>query len=491
MPDQNIETIMQECLRRLEAGETVDTILHDFPQQAAEIGPLLAVAVGLRRWQAPSLGETARNVALSRALAALPVAVPTNPTRRGLLGRMRLQPVLLLALLLMFVLGGFGGSVAIAQASLPGDVLYGLKRTSEQARLQIATSHEQRATLYLTFASRRVNELVQLEAAQRVPPSNIVDDLQQDYDQCRAEISQAGPSVQHPLIVQYQADVQTQSQALTAALPVASSAARAIMTQAQTVNNGAATRLQLTPSPTLPATATSAVATPAASLDTSLPAEMTASPTTTHADATSIPTLTPTLRSTSTPTGPSATTRADATSTLTLTPTLRSTSTPTGPQARHSTATPSTSTLTPTAQLTSTLTPTGPPTQHSTATPSTSTLTPTLRPTLRPTPTGLPPRRLTATPSTLTLTPTLQPTLRPTPTDRPARRSTATPTSARRSTATPTSTSPPPARSKLPTTGTTATPGKLLPTLEPKRVHRLLLILRADRLSQLISSDVW
>jgi hypothetical protein len=52
---ESIETILNRCLARLEAGEDVAACLSDVPQHAAELEPLLTVAASLRRWEPPTL----------------------------------------------------------------------------------------------------------------------------------------------------------------------------------------------------------------------------------------------------------------------------------------------------------------------------------------------------------------------------------------------------------------------------------------------------
>ncbi|HEX9890283.1 MAG TPA: DUF5667 domain-containing protein [Nitriliruptorales bacterium] len=52
-----------------------------------------------------------------------------------------------------------GGAVAVAQEAVPGDVLYGMKRASEQVRLVIERDPAGDAELHLGFAEERLTEL--------------------------------------------------------------------------------------------------------------------------------------------------------------------------------------------------------------------------------------------------------------------------------------------------------------------------------------------
>jgi uncharacterized membrane protein YgcG len=55
-----------------------------------------------------------------------------------------------------------GGAVWMSRGALPGDALYGLKRTSERVQLFFASSDTDRAKDYLQFAQRRADEVKKL-----------------------------------------------------------------------------------------------------------------------------------------------------------------------------------------------------------------------------------------------------------------------------------------------------------------------------------------
>ncbi len=92
---QSIEAILEHCLARLEAGESVDACLRDFPEHAETLAPLLHVAADLRRWNPPSLTDAGRSRAHAQATAAFKqqharvqsqrsVWLPAGGTRRAL-----------------------------------------------------------------------------------------------------------------------------------------------------------------------------------------------------------------------------------------------------------------------------------------------------------------------------------------------------------------------------------------------------------------------
>ncbi len=153
-----IENILQRCLARIEAGESIAACLHDYPEHADELAPLLEAVAELRGWEPPRLSAAARDAARTRAHAAL-AAQRERPTRRwawAWSSGMRLA--LGSTLVLMLLLGTLGIGIAAAQSSMPGQPLYGLKRQSEELRLQLAQDAEQQAELRLQFAGRRLEE---------------------------------------------------------------------------------------------------------------------------------------------------------------------------------------------------------------------------------------------------------------------------------------------------------------------------------------------
>src|SRR5262245_48178707 len=159
MREEPIESILQRCLVWLAAGESVDACLRRFPERAEELRPLLEAAAALRGWQSPTLSPVARAAARERARTALAARQGLSRLRGwGRLWGGRGARVLPLTLALILLLGTLGIGVAAAQSSLPGQALYGLKRQSEQLRLQLASNAEQTVELRLQFAGRRIDE---------------------------------------------------------------------------------------------------------------------------------------------------------------------------------------------------------------------------------------------------------------------------------------------------------------------------------------------
>lgn len=148
--NNNLEAILDTCLDQIEDGKTnIDECLKRYPEQAAELKPLLVAATRLSRAREVVPDPSYK----ARARMQLNVYMQQNPQRK------RISPVLwrfaisVAAVMLIFVASG----TAFAQSSLPGDALYNWKLTSEHVwRL---TSSDQ-LSVDITLSNRRVNELV-------------------------------------------------------------------------------------------------------------------------------------------------------------------------------------------------------------------------------------------------------------------------------------------------------------------------------------------
>jgi len=76
------------------------------------------------------------------------------------------RPVLAGMALLLVIAGGSVMSVSAAEKSMPGDLLYGLKLASEQARIVLTGPREDKLKLKTEYTSRRIDELKQVVSAQ-------------------------------------------------------------------------------------------------------------------------------------------------------------------------------------------------------------------------------------------------------------------------------------------------------------------------------------
>ena len=167
----------------------------------------------------------------------------------GARGRARRTLVSVLTSLMM--LGSSGAAVAASSTSLPGDVLYSVKRTTESARLLLSLSQQRDARLHLEMAARRYEEVSRLPEPDPVTASVLVDqalgsleaaedsqdevvvaqarELRNDVERAAqviaaAEVSPAAPELAQGASPEDTADPTTTSASPTSADPTASSA---------------------------------------------------------------------------------------------------------------------------------------------------------------------------------------------------------------------------------------------------------------------------
>ncbi|MGC5308431.1 DUF5667 domain-containing protein [Micromonospora zamorensis] len=197
----------------------VDNILFS-RRRAERFAQLLDEANGARRHHVRSRvdGQLAPLVAVGQRLAVDPPAVEVNPDfRTGLramllataeregLGtapaasepttttttRGRLLPAVTArrarargAILIGIAAGAIAvsGISAASENAVPGDALYGMKRSTERAQLALASSDISRGQLFLDFARTRVGEAAKLRG-DRIGYSAVLDDMDADTRQ--------------------------------------------------------------------------------------------------------------------------------------------------------------------------------------------------------------------------------------------------------------------------------------------------------------------
>lgn len=144
-----------DCVTRLNAGQSVEMCLRAYPQYAAALRPMLEAGRAVARAMPPAAEvQAAQFRSRARVYAAL-----SERRRPSIWARFG---ALAASLLLILFVGG-GGAALLAQNSLPGDALYGIKRLTEAAMLLVGDAD----ALQASFAARRLDEIEQLLALGR------------------------------------------------------------------------------------------------------------------------------------------------------------------------------------------------------------------------------------------------------------------------------------------------------------------------------------
>jgi len=107
--------------------------------------------------------------------------------------------------------GGGGATVVAAQDSLPGEPLYSVKSWSENSRLSLANSAQERLNLTLEFTNRRVDEITRLQAVGKSIPESVAVRMQ---DQLESAL-QIAAGMEDPQMIQALAQIHLQTEIQT------------------------------------------------------------------------------------------------------------------------------------------------------------------------------------------------------------------------------------------------------------------------------------
>ena len=172
--NDSLPEILDRCLSRNQSGTaTIQECLQEYPEHAEALATLLGIAGEVHYDLAPpEPGEAFVSTAKTRLLNRLRAAQKGTPrveAKRARRLRWSWRPAYILASL-MLALGLLAMSAGVARASegaLPGDVLYGVKRTIEEARLALTWTAAGDAALLTQFIDGRLVETEALLAAGR------------------------------------------------------------------------------------------------------------------------------------------------------------------------------------------------------------------------------------------------------------------------------------------------------------------------------------
>ncbi len=155
--DKEFNNIFDECLERIVVdGETLEQCLKRYPEQAAELKPLLETVLAVKEASAVEPRPEFKARARYRFRSAL--QEKAAPKRRPFFGWVPRWATALAIILVVLMAGG--GTVAAASNSMPDSILYPVKLATENVQLALTTSELGRARLCAGFADRRVAEII-------------------------------------------------------------------------------------------------------------------------------------------------------------------------------------------------------------------------------------------------------------------------------------------------------------------------------------------
>ncbi len=162
------EEILAQCIADVKAERaSVEDCLAKYPRLRKELEPLLKIALAIEPPPEVSPSPTFKARARARLLAQIHAQRPVTKGRRlryiSWTPRERRFSMVAIVIAIIVALAAIGGGTVYAsQDALPGDVLYPVKTTIEDARLFFAFSDEAKAGTYLAIAGTRLDELSRL-----------------------------------------------------------------------------------------------------------------------------------------------------------------------------------------------------------------------------------------------------------------------------------------------------------------------------------------
>jgi len=168
--DDKLNDALEVCMKALETGVDIESVLKLYPHLADELRLLLEATLQAQSLATPSVPEAAIQRGRARVLqhaAEIREAAPKRRRRSSMFAFPRLATSMAIALL--FLLSGTG-LVSASSGALPGDNLYPVKRSWEDLRLLFIFSPEEREGLESEFEQERLDEISELLTQGRHEP---------------------------------------------------------------------------------------------------------------------------------------------------------------------------------------------------------------------------------------------------------------------------------------------------------------------------------
>ena len=190
--NRGFDDILDACLDRItQKGDSIEQCLESYPEQAGELEPLLRAALSVKDVSSIEPRTEFQRMAKARLLSAVAAKKEKEGRRRLPLWSWQQRWAVALAVVLALVMMG-GGTVAASTNSLPGDVLYPVKTTTERVQAFFTFGKEAKANLYMRFAERRIVEIEALAERERNIPESVLSVMNAETDRAIALANKNG-----------------------------------------------------------------------------------------------------------------------------------------------------------------------------------------------------------------------------------------------------------------------------------------------------------
>ncbi len=158
---KEFDNILDECLERiLTRSETIEQCLASYPEQAAELEPLLQTALSTKETLAIKPRPEFRDRARYQLLAELREMEEKRQRRFAFFSWQPRWATAVIAVLILVLASG--STVAAASGSMPDEPLYPVKLATERVQLALTPSALGKAELYAKLADKRVAEIIKM-----------------------------------------------------------------------------------------------------------------------------------------------------------------------------------------------------------------------------------------------------------------------------------------------------------------------------------------
>ena len=156
---KKLENIFNECVERMLRGESLESCLESYSDEAIELGSMLKTAFDITRKASPVQPRPEfKDLVQTRLEGAQLYARQRKWPKRTWVFAWRQGWVYALTAVLIILFAGVG-TVAASSNALPDEPLYQVKLAAEQVRLVFTFSDVGRAKLHTQFAENRVQEI--------------------------------------------------------------------------------------------------------------------------------------------------------------------------------------------------------------------------------------------------------------------------------------------------------------------------------------------
>jgi hypothetical protein len=165
---KSIETIFEECIQRMQNGESIESCLQRYPEYAPQLQDMLSTAINVA-WRSSFIlpdpnYKTRARMQLHGAMYAIQQEKQFQNT--GKVRSFKFQHVWIpAAICICILLFGSVGTAAAATESMPDQPLYPVKLVTEQVQMALAFSEDDKAMLNVKMAENRSKEIAAMASA--------------------------------------------------------------------------------------------------------------------------------------------------------------------------------------------------------------------------------------------------------------------------------------------------------------------------------------